>query len=62
MGLVICRRLIKANEGDIEIDSEGKDMGCTVRFTMKMSVPQENEIGLIQEEQRDNNSSINDNF
>ena len=57
MGLVICKRLIEANEGTIEIDSEGKDMGCTVKFTMKMSVPPENEIGLIQEGQRDNNNN-----
>ena len=36
MGLLICKKLVQANEGIIEIHSEGKDMGCTVRFTMKM--------------------------
>ena len=39
MGLVICKRLVIANQGDIEIDSEGRGKGCTVRFTMQMHVP-----------------------
>ena len=44
MGLLICKRLVNANKGEIEIHSDGKDMGCTVRFTMQMMIPSEDEI------------------
>ena len=54
MGLVICKRLVKANHGDIEIDSEGKDLGCTVRFTMQMIVPEEKDIQMLIDEACDN--------
>ena len=54
MGLVICRRLVKANHGDIEIDSEGKGLGCTVRFTMQMLVPEEQEIQMLLDNACDN--------
>lgn len=44
MGLVICKKLINVNNGEIEIDSEGKGLGCTVRFTMRMQIPEQAEI------------------
>ena len=44
MGLVICKKLINVNHGEIEIDSEGNGLGCTVRFTMRMTIPEPAEI------------------
>ena len=36
MGLLICKRLIEANNGEIEIHSDGPNLGCIVRFTAKV--------------------------
>ena len=49
MGLIICKSLVKANEGSFEIHSDGIGMGCTVRFTMKMQIPSEEEIENIKQ-------------
>ena len=49
MGLVICKKLINVNNGEIEIDSEGKGLGCTVRFTMRMQIPEQAEISNLQD-------------
>jgi len=39
MGLVICKRLVEANQGRIYIHSEGANQGTAVKFNMKMRVP-----------------------
>ena len=44
MGLLICKRLVEANHGTIEIHSDGKDKGCTIRFTMRMHEPTTEQI------------------
>ena len=57
MGLVICKRLTNVNKGEIEIDSEGKGMGCTVRFTMQMHIPEQEEIQVLLDDMIDNSYS-----
>ena len=44
IGLVICKRLVEANYGKIEIHSDGDTKGTTVRFSMHMALPTEQEI------------------
>ena len=46
MGLLICKRLIEANSGEIEIHSDGPNMGCIVRFTLPMIIPTAEDLKL----------------
>ena len=40
MGLTISKHIVTHNQGSIEVHSQGLDKGLTVKFTMKMSVPE----------------------
>ena len=49
LGLVISKRLVEANGGTIQIQSEGENMGSSFRFNMKMRLPlPSEEIGDVQ--------------
>lgn len=43
MGLMICQKLIKLNNGTIKVHSDGKDKGSIFTFTMKMKKPVDQE-------------------
>ncbi len=43
LGLAICRRLVEMMGGQIELESPGEGRGTTVRFTIPLDVPVEDE-------------------
>ncbi|MCH8947429.1 MAG: response regulator [Acidobacteria bacterium] len=43
LGLAICRRLVEMMGGQIELESPGEGRGTTVRFTVPLDVPVEDE-------------------
>ena len=38
LGLMICKKLVQQNGGEIKAQSKGADQGATFSFTMKMKV------------------------
>jgi len=39
MGLMICEKLVTLNGGTISVKSDGRDMGSIFTFTMRMTIP-----------------------
>lgn len=35
LGLMICKKLVQLNEGQISLHSDGQNKGCTISFSMK---------------------------
>ena len=43
LGLMICKELVSKNQGTIEVNSEGENLGSVFTFTMKMFTIQQND-------------------
>lgn len=50
LGLAICRRLVEMMGGRIELESSGQGLGTTVRFTVPLDAPVEDEPHLARQE------------